>query len=35
VLDGFHRLVKAAREGRAEINAMVLSPEDLAAICSP
>jgi hypothetical protein len=34
VLDGFHRLLKAAIEGRPEIDAMVLSQEDLEAICS-
>ena len=34
VLDGFHRLLKASIEGRTEIGAMVLSREDLAAICS-
>lgn len=33
VLDGFHRLLKAALQGRAEIDAMVLSREDLEAIC--
>jgi len=33
VLDGFHRLLKAALEGRAEIGAMVLSQEDLESIC--
>ena len=33
VLDGFHRLLKAELEGRAEIDAMVLSQEDLASIC--
>jgi hypothetical protein len=33
VLDGFHRLLKAALEGRAEIDAMVLSQEDLESIC--
>jgi hypothetical protein len=33
VLDGFHRLLKAAVEGRPEIDAMVLSEEDLEAIC--
>jgi len=35
VLDGFHRLLKAAIEGRTEIDAMVLSREDLDAICVP
>jgi hypothetical protein len=29
VLDGFHRLLKAALEGRSEIDAMVLSRQDL------
>lgn len=33
VLDGFHRLLKAALEGRTEIDAMVLSREDLESIC--
>jgi hypothetical protein len=33
VLDGFHRLLKAALEGRAEIDAMVLSGEDLESVC--
>jgi hypothetical protein len=33
VLDGFHRLLKAALEGRAEIDAMVLSQGDLESIC--
>lgn len=35
VLDGFHRLLKAAIEGRREIDAMVLSQQDLEAICGP
>jgi hypothetical protein len=35
VLDGYHRLLKAALEGRAEIAAMVLSREDLESICAP
>jgi hypothetical protein len=34
VLDGFHRLLKAAMEGHAEIDAMVLSQDDLEAVCS-
>lgn len=34
VLDGFHRLLKASLEGRSEIDAMVLSDDDLKAICS-
>ena len=33
VLDGVHRLLKAALEGRAAIDAMVLSQEDLESIC--
>jgi hypothetical protein len=33
VLDGFHRLLKAALQGHAEIDAMVLSQEDLELIC--
>jgi hypothetical protein len=33
VLDGFHRLLKAALQGRTQINAMVLSQEDLESIC--
>ena len=33
VLDGFHRLLRAALEGRAEIDAMVLSREELESIC--
>jgi hypothetical protein len=32
VLDGYHRLLKAAIEGRSEIDAMVLSPRDLESI---
>jgi len=35
VLDGFHRLLKAALEGHAEIDAMELSAADLASICRP
>lgn len=34
VLDGFHRLLKAAVEGRGEIDAMVLSQQDLELICA-
>jgi hypothetical protein len=34
VLDGYHRLLKAAIEGRPEIDAMVLSQQDLESICS-
>jgi hypothetical protein len=33
VLDGYHRLLKAAIEGRAEISAIVLSQQDLESIC--
>jgi hypothetical protein len=33
VLDGFHRLLKSALQGRAEIDAVVLSEEDLESIC--
>lgn len=33
VLDGYHRLLKAAIQGRAEIDAMVLSQQDLESIC--
>jgi hypothetical protein len=33
VLDGFHRLLKAATEGRAEVDAIVLSQADLELIC--
>lgn len=33
VLDGYHRLLKAAIEGRAEIGAVVLSRQDLESIC--
>lgn len=32
VLDGFHRLLKASIEGRAEVDAMVLSQADLESI---
>jgi hypothetical protein len=35
VLDGFHRLLKTALEGHAEIDAMELSAADLASICRP
>jgi hypothetical protein len=35
VLDGFHRLLKAAIEGRDEIDAIVLSRQDLESICVP
>lgn len=34
ILDGFHRLLKAAMEGREEVDAMVLSEGDLKAVCS-
>lgn len=34
VLDGYHRLLKAAIEGRSEIDASVLSQRDLESICS-
>ena len=33
VLDGYHRLLKAAIQGRAEIDAIVLSQQDLQSIC--
>lgn len=33
VLDGFHRLLKASIEGRAEVEAMVLSQSDLESVC--
>jgi hypothetical protein len=33
VLDGFHRLLKAALQSRTQINAIVLSQEDLESIC--
>jgi hypothetical protein len=32
VLDGYHRLLKAAIEGRAQIEAMILSQQDLQSI---
>jgi len=35
VLDGLHRLLKAALEGQAEIDGMELSAADLASICRP
>jgi hypothetical protein len=35
LLDGYHRLLKAAVEGRAEIDAVVLSQQDLESICGP
>ena len=34
VLDGYHRLLKAAIQGRAQIEAMILSPQDLQSICT-
>ena len=34
VLDGYHRLLRAAIEGRPEIDAMVLSQRELESICS-
>ena len=34
VLDGYHRLLRAAIEGRPEIDAMVLSQRELKSICS-
>ena len=34
VLDGCHRLLKAAIQGHAQIEAMVLSPQDLQSICT-
>jgi hypothetical protein len=33
VLDGYHRLLKAAIQGRGQIDAMVLSQQDLRSIC--
>jgi hypothetical protein len=33
ILDGYHRLLKAAMEGRREIDAMVLSQQDFDSIC--
>ena len=33
-LDGYHRLLKATIQGRAQIEAMVLSQQDLRAICT-
>jgi hypothetical protein len=33
VLDGFHRLLKAALQGHAQIDGMALSQEDLELIC--
>lgn len=33
VLDGYHRLLKAAIQGRAEIDAMILTQQDLESIC--
>lgn len=33
ILDGFHRFLKAVMDGRVEIDAMVLSDDDLKAIC--
>jgi ParB-like chromosome segregation protein Spo0J len=35
VLDGYHRVLKAAIEGRTEIAAIVLSQRDLASVCEP
>jgi ParB-like nuclease domain len=34
VLDGYHRLLKAAIQGRAQIEAMVLSQQNLRSICT-
>ena len=34
VLDGYHRLLKAAIQGRAQIEAMILSQQDLQSICT-
>ena len=34
VLDGYHRLLKAAIQSVAHIDAMVLSPQDLQSICT-
>ena len=34
VLDGYHRLLKAAIQGHAQIEAMVLSQQDLQSICT-
>lgn len=33
ILDGYHRLLKAAMQGRREIDAMVLSQQDFDSIC--
>jgi len=33
ILDGYHRLLKAAIQGRARIDAMALSAADLRSIC--
>jgi hypothetical protein len=33
ILDGYHRLARAVMEGRREIDAMVLSRDDLAGLC--
>ena len=35
VLNGYHRLLKAAIEGRPEIEAVALSSQDLESICGP
>jgi hypothetical protein len=34
VLDGYHRLLKAAIQGHAQIEAMILSWQDLQSICT-
>ena len=34
VLDGYHRLLKAAIQGHAQIEAMILSQQDLQSICT-
>jgi hypothetical protein len=34
VLDGYHRLLKAAIQGHAQIQAMILSQQDLQSICT-
>jgi hypothetical protein len=34
VLDGYHRLLKAAIQGHPQIDAMILSPQDLQSLCT-
>ena len=34
VVDGYHRLLKAAIQGNAQIDAMILSPQDLQSLCT-